>query len=45
MKPWLRVSIVLCLTLPGALSAEEVLLDVLGWDWDRISALREKAVI
>ena len=24
---------------------EEVLLDVLGWDWDRISALREKAVI
>jgi len=24
---------------------EEVLLDVLGWDWDRISALREKGVI
>jgi crotonobetainyl-CoA:carnitine CoA-transferase CaiB-like acyl-CoA transferase len=24
---------------------EEVLLDVLGWEWDRISALREKAVI
>jgi crotonobetainyl-CoA:carnitine CoA-transferase CaiB-like acyl-CoA transferase len=24
---------------------EEVLLDVLGWDWDRISALREKEVI
>ena len=24
---------------------EEVLLDVLGWDWDRIGALREKEVI
>jgi crotonobetainyl-CoA:carnitine CoA-transferase CaiB-like acyl-CoA transferase len=24
---------------------EEVLLDLLGWDWDRISALREKQVI
>ena len=24
---------------------EEVLLDLLGWDWDRISALREKEVI
>ena len=24
---------------------EEVLLDVLGWDWDRIGALREKKVI
>lgn len=24
---------------------EEVLVDVLGWDWDRISALREKKVI
>ena len=24
---------------------EEVLMDVLGWDWDRISALREKDVI
>ncbi len=24
---------------------EEILLDVLGWDWDRISALREKKVI
>ena len=24
---------------------EEILLDVLGWDWDRISALREKGVI
>jgi crotonobetainyl-CoA:carnitine CoA-transferase CaiB-like acyl-CoA transferase len=24
---------------------EEVLMDVLGWDWDRISALREKEVI
>jgi crotonobetainyl-CoA:carnitine CoA-transferase CaiB-like acyl-CoA transferase len=24
---------------------EEILLDVLGWEWDRISALREKKVI
>jgi len=24
---------------------EEILMDVLGWDWDRISALREKKVI
>ena len=24
---------------------EEVLIDVLGWDWDRIGALREKEVI
>jgi CoA:oxalate CoA-transferase len=24
---------------------EEILMDVLGWDWDRISALREKGVI
>jgi crotonobetainyl-CoA:carnitine CoA-transferase CaiB-like acyl-CoA transferase len=24
---------------------EEVLMDVLGWDWDRISELREKEVI
>ncbi|MEE3327370.1 MAG: CoA transferase, partial [Myxococcota bacterium] len=24
---------------------EEILLDVLGWDWDRIGALREKKVI
>ncbi len=26
-------------------NTEEVLLDVLGWDWDRISELREKEVI
>ena len=25
--------------------SEEVLMDVLGWDWDRISALHEKEVI
>jgi crotonobetainyl-CoA:carnitine CoA-transferase CaiB-like acyl-CoA transferase len=24
---------------------EEVLLDVLGWDWDRISGLRERKVL
>ena len=24
---------------------EEILMDLLGWDWDRISALREKGVI
>ena len=39
---------------PGAVRApapelgqhtEQVLLDVLGWDWDRIQALREKEVI